>query len=129
MGSQIGPQNVLITLPNTGLRCKSTQPIDVENTSALCVAESIVDTEHVGLRVRYMRDRTTSMKLTSTAPTCSRKGRYGDAPWSRTRDVAANESRWRWSTGRKNITNAVRNEDGAGLARQELPIGQARAWQ
>jgi len=48
----------IIRTPIDGLRCKLTQPIDVENTSALCEAKSIVDAEDVRLRVRYIRHRT-----------------------------------------------------------------------
>src|SRR5260221_8681740 len=57
------------------------------------------------------------MRLTSTALTCSQKGRYENAPGSRTRDVAANG---RWSSRTKSIMNAVRSEEGADTARLEL---------
>lgn len=42
----------IIRIPTDGQRCKSTQPIDVEGKSALCVAKDIVDAENVRLRVR-----------------------------------------------------------------------------
>jgi len=51
-------------------------------------AQSIVDVERARLWVRYIRHRTTCMRLTSTALlVCSRQGRYEHA---RARDVAAN---------------------------------------
>jgi hypothetical protein len=49
----------IIRTPTDGLRCKSTWPIDVEDTSTLCVAKDIVVAENVRLRVRHIPHRIT----------------------------------------------------------------------
>ena len=68
---------------SSGLRskdCAASRPIEVEDTSALCVAKDIVGVEHVGLQVRHIPHRMTCMRLTSTARMCSQKGRHNDVP-------------------------------------------------
>jgi hypothetical protein len=56
--------DILIT-PTNRLRRKSTKLV---LTSALCEAKIIVDAEYARLRIRYIRQRTTHIRLTASVP-------------------------------------------------------------
>ena len=56
----------LLRTPTNRLRCKSTELIDVELTSALCKAKIIVDAECARLRIRRIRQRITCIRLAAS---------------------------------------------------------------
>jgi hypothetical protein len=62
-------KGVDIFRPSTnGLGRKSTELIDIELMSPLCEAKIFIDTECVRLRVRYIHQRTTFIRLTASVP-------------------------------------------------------------
>ena len=58
----------ILGAPTNKLRRKSTKLVDIELTSALCVAKIIVDAECARLRTRHIHQRTTYIRLTASVP-------------------------------------------------------------
>jgi hypothetical protein len=58
----------ILRTPANRLRRKSTKLVNVEFTFALCKAKIIVDAESARLRIRYIHQRATCIRLTAIVP-------------------------------------------------------------